>query len=512
MREISPVYTQGTPGYYSPRDLVLQMIVYGDITAWRTARMMRVAEESRIEGRTVLVLTENEQVEHLASQGFVIYRPSVQGLNPKVDALTIVDALRNGKSVVVNTDQIEQLDKNMLVRHINNGLATMSLRDLAIVVESTEAFYPRRRSRGDNAGMDTMNNLLKRAKAAGAYVAFAAESPDEIAVEISRSCGTPVVGCISNEDRAKAVAKSVDMRLMKPRDEMYGMKTLNQNDFYIFNRFTAPRQGQGQLPLEIDVTMASVVQMAIVPCWLRDQILACGFDPNTPTPPPTIDRDEQKRFETELETARQEADEVPAIAAKTSAAPVKATVSGANDNTRKATARRSRNRLENRGEGVAIIEAAGLTNALRMMTYARTVLNARNGKLNIALDGRATARSVANKVIEDEALREAIMAGYSIAHRSRKTDHVVSGTAYATAYYQAMIEDLDLARSFHTEMSVAGLRTGRRSERAIDMHAAMARIGEGGDPAVRAEAQYQLVRNAWGVYAMLNRKPLPQAA
>jgi len=519
MRELSPVKTSGVGGYYSDEDLVLQMMIYGDITPWRCARMMRIAEEEQAKGRMTLVLTEADAVNHLARLGFLVFRPATHGFNAEADIALIVSMLQAGRMIVINTNELGDEEKYHITRQLVAAFSVMDISKLSLIVESTEQFFARRWNFGKKAGMPTLNNLLKRAKTTGAHFAFASESPEEIAVEISRSCGTPAVGRISNHDRARSVGKSVDPRLFQHADEIYGIKAQNPNDFYLYNRTTAPRQdgAQGVLPIETQMTIQALTQTHTVPCWLTDRTLDCGFNPQSPTPGPDLEDDDQKDFREALETARDQA-EAPAIAAKLETVIRRvAAPAGANDNAmrprrRASKARKASNRLVGKTDAYTQLVAAGIGNGKKLMSYARTMLNARHGRLNVTLDGRTTARSVAQRVIDDKLLRDAINAGVAVAKRITDADHVVSGVAYATAYYQALKEDEDMARRFHVEMAVTGLRGGQRPARALDLEAGLRGMGTTTDASDRSESQYQFVRNAWKVHVTLNQRKPAMAA
>lgn len=514
MRELSPVQTLGVEGYYSNEDLILQMIFYSDITSWRTARLMQVAEECRRDGRSVLVLTENAEVEHLANLGFLVYRPSLHGLNPIADAMAVVARIRAGDSVVVNTTQTELHPRNIMMRYLLNGLASMDISNLGIVVENTEAFFPRKRSYGDNEGMHTMGVLLRRAKVARIPVAFGAESPQEIAREIGKSCGTPAVGRITNDECMRDVSRGIDARIRRHGNELYGVKSLDPRDFYLFNRYTAPRQAAAQMELEIGVNVEALTRSSIVPCWLSDRVLQCGFRPEAPAPGPELESDEQKRFEDEIEQSRAENEEGREAASSRQPAPVAV---AAPSNVVKMRVSKpvqgratQRNRLAS-GEAVPIV-AAKFSNAERLVAIGRTVITSRGGRLYAPLDGRLTPRSLAQRIIDDADLREAILAGHSVYTRFTRSSGFVSSRAYAAALYQAMQEDVDLARSFHSEMSVTGLRSGRRSARALDFEAGLRRIGETGDSNERSEAQYQMIRQAWSTYRTIMSNTARSAA
>lgn len=524
MRELSPVQTAGIEGYYSKEDMVLQMIFYSDITSWRTARLMQVAEECRGDMRSVLVLTENCEVEHLAKVGFLVYRPSLHGLDAEADAMAVIARLRDGDSVVVNTTETELHPKNLLMRHLMNGLAGMNISQLALVVENTEAFFPRKRSYGDNEGMHTMGNLLRRAKTARAPFVFGAESPQEIAREIAKSCGTPIVGRITNDECMRDVSRAVDVRIRKYADApFYGTKALDPRDFYIYNRYTAPRQEAPQMELGIDVGIHALTRGHLVPCWLSDRVLTCGFLPDAPTPGPDLDGKEQKRFDEEIRQSRIDGDvgsQAPASTPVTPATPATdalpsnvvpmRTKRQAATTTKVAKARSSRIATS---EAMVMVEAAGILNAERYVGIGRTVVNARGGRLYPPLDRRLTPRSLAQRVISDDRLREAILAGYALCSRFTRSGAVASSRAYATAYYQAMQEDLALARSFHAEIAVDGIRSaGRRSPRALDLETGLRRLGGIDDVVERGEAQYQAIRSAWTAYLSANARAMEMAA
>lgn len=518
MRDISPVKTSGVTGYYSDEDLVMQIMLYGDITPWRCARMMRIAEEERAKERMVLVLTENEIVSHLSVLGFLVYRPATHGFNAS-DIAVIIGQLQAGDAVVINTNELGDDDKYRISRLLVAALSLMDISRLSLVVESTEQFFSRRWNYGNKAGMPTLNNLLKRAKGSGAHMAFAAESPKEIAIEIANSCGTAAVGRVSNNDRATAVGNSVDKRLVRNANEMWGIKALNPNDFYLYNHTTAPRQAaaQGVLPIETPVNMLAMTQMSMLPCRLRDEPLFCLYDPSKPTPTPDLDGEHQEAFVDLIERGRDEADaeaERPAIAARKDSPSVSRAVSIANDNATAPVRRKAvRTRFTGASTAVAMIRAAGIQNADRYVTIGLKVVNARGGRLNAPLHGRLTPQSLATKVIKDDLLRDAIRTGFAVAHRSRSDKStVISAPAYAAAFYHALGEDQALARRFHAEMFVEGVRSGKRSPQGRDLDAAMRQIGTEANSTLRSEAQYQLLRNAWILFQNANRAALPKAA
>jgi hypothetical protein len=509
------VQTLGVEGYYSNEDLILQMIFYSDITSWRTARLMQVAEECRQAGRSVLVLTENAEVEHLASIGFLVYRPSMHGLNPIADAMAIVARIKAGDSVVVNTTQTELYPRNVMIRHLLNGLAAMDIGNLGLVVENTESFFPRKRSHGDNEGMHTLAMLLRRAKVARIPVAFGAESSQEIAREIGKSCGTPVVGRITNDECMRDISKALDTRIRRYANELYGIKALDPRDFYLYNRYTAPRQAARQMELEIGVSVEALTRGSIVPCWLSDRVLTCGFRPEAPTPGPDLDGEDQSTFVEEIEQARADSEEGREAAVNVQPAPVaSATPSNVVRMRTSKTAQASsapRGRMAS-GEAVPMVAAAGFLNAGRLVTIGRAVITSRGGRLYAPLDRRLTPRSLAQRIVGDATLREAILAGQAVCLRFMRSTGVVSSRAYASALYQAMQEDLDLARSFHAEMSVEGVRSGRRSARAMDLDTGLRRLGEIKDTMERGEAQYQMIRQAWFAYRTIMSDTVRPAA
>lgn len=519
MRDISPVETPGVASYYTNEDLVLQMIIYGDISSWRCARMMRIAEEQAAENRMVLVLTENESVSHLASLGFIVYRPAVHGYsNTDIDVL--IALLQGGQHIVIDTNLLEDEQKYEISRLLVGALSTINVARLSLIIESTEQFYARRWNYGNRSGVPVLNNLLKRFKAQGSRVAFGAESPEEIAIEIARSCGTSAVGRISNHDRVKAVGRSVDHRLPKHADRLYGIKLLDPNDFYLYNRTTAPRLGerQAELPLNVPVTGEAIARAHIVPCWLKDYDLECGFNPNSPTPGPELDSDKQKEMIEALDEARDNEQRVAAKAVQEAIAKAGSIVT-ANDN---AAPRRNRKtatpqRLSGSQYAVERVEAAGIPNAKRLVSMGLKAINSRGGRLNVPLHGGITAKNLADRIIEDELLREAVTAAATLANRFASFEGTsVSGVACAAAYYQALCENATLARAFYHEMFVEGQSRKKRepvlSPSASAMKIALCQLGAEANAKRRTESQYLHLRNAWDQFRTDHEAPVRKAA
>lgn len=519
MRDISPVETPGVASYYTNQDLVLQMIIYGDISSWRCARMMRIAEEQAADDRMVLVLTENESVSHLASLGFIVYRPAVHGYsNTDIDVL--IALLQGGQHVVIDTNLLEDEQKYEISRLLVGALSRINVAKLSLIIESTEQFYARRWNFGNRSGVPVLNNLLKRFKAQGSRVAFGAESPEEIAIEIARSCGTSAVGRISNHDRVKAVGRSVDHRLPKHADRLYGIKLLDPNDFYLYNRTTAPRMAerQAELPLNVPVTGEAIARAHIVPCWLKDYDLECGFDPNSPTPGPELDG---KGQETMIKVLKEARESELLIAAKSvqEAIAKSGSIVTANDNAgpRRDQKASTPQRLSGSQYAVQRVEAAGIPNAKRLVSMGLKAINSRGGKLNAPLHGGITAKNLADRIIEDELLREAVTAAASLANRFSSIEGTsVSGVAYAAAYYQALCEHATLARAFHHEMFVEGQSRGASdatlSPRAYAMKTALCQLGAEANMKRRSESQYLHLRNAWGQFRAEHEAPARKAA
>lgn len=513
MKEMTPVKTPGVSGYYTPSDLVLQMIFYGDITPWRCARIMRIAEEEQDAERKVLLITENASVAHLVMRGFRLYRPAEQGYD-KADIDAIITALMAGTPIIIDTNGLLEKPKLEISRKVANALSELSTDDLSslsFIVESTEQFFARRWNYGEKSGVPVLNNLLKRFKAAGTHVVFGAESPQEIAIEIARSCGTSVVSLTSNNDRAKAIARTVDSRLSKHAHEIYGLGLLNVDEFYLYNRSTAPRQGQMALGLFPDVPVSSqaMTMSCLVPCWLKDSPLACGFDPNDPTKP-RLDTDGQSAFVKMLIENRDAQPDAkggsPSIAAT------------ANDNaprrrSRKTVRRQAPTRFMGSRYVVEQLKAKGVPNAERMVAFGLKAINARGGKLNVPLHGGITAQKLVKRIIEDELLREAVVTAGNIEGRYTATKGViVSGVSYAAAHYQSLCENPVLARKFHDEMFVAGRQTGEQSEDGINLERALVQLGTERDVKRRTESQYQLLMNAWNRFVEADTPKARKAA
>lgn len=502
MREVNPIKMLGIDGYYSTDDLRRQMIFYGDITAFRTARIMKVAEECAKRKRNVLVLTENQDVLSLANQGFLVYRPAAIGCNPEIDGPQIVAAVMSGQNIIVCTDRMQQIPKNALLKHILNSLAEEDLDNLSMGYDVAECYHPRKRNHNDSNGIATLNNLLKRGKADGAEFFFGAESPDEIAKEISESCGVPVVSLITNNSRAKKVSDMVDKRIWKYADEIFGIKALNENDFYLWNGHTAARQEpqQGELPIELNLDIQALTQHTVLPRWLKDKKLDCGYDPTDPRGTRTQDEaDGQAAFLKSITEARDNPD--AEAAAKTTS--VRA-MGVANDNPKPLRGRKRMVIKEGRQEAIERIRQAGVTSPERAYTLSRTILNSRPEALFRPADGRMTANSVATQVIENENLATARIGAFAYSQRLLKKKVSVSSVAYGAALYQAMIEDADLALEFHHEVAKKNLRSGERSQRALDLEAGLAAIAAASEGSDRAERQYQLVQSTWHSYRAAN--------
>lgn len=519
MRDISPVETPGVASYYTDEDLALQMIIYGDISSWRCARMMRIAEEQSKKDRMVLVLTENESVSHLATLGFLVYRPSAHGYR-NTDIAVLIGLLQAGQNIVIDTNLLEDERKYEISRELVGALSTINVARLSLIVESTEQFYARRWNYGNRSGVPVLNNLLKRFKAQGSRVAFGAESPEEIAIEIARSCGTSAVGRISNHDRVRAVGKSVDPRLPQHADRLYGIKLLDPNDFYLYNRTTAPRIGdrQAELPLNVPVTGDAIARAHIVPCWIRDHELECGFDPNSPTPGPELDSEGQEAMIKALQEARESELLIAAKSVQEAIAKTGSIVT-ANDNAgpRRYQKASAPQRLSGSQYAVERVEAAGIPNAKRMISMGLKAINSRGGRLNVPLHGGITAKNLADRIIKDELLREAVTAAASLANRFSSFEGTsVSGVAYAAAYYQALCEHVTLARAFHHEMFVEGQSRKASdvtlSPRAYAMKTALCQLGAEVNTKRRSESQYLHLRNAWGQFRAEHQMPARKAA
>lgn len=170
----------------------------------------------------------------------------------------------------------------------------------------------------------------------------------------------------------------------------------------------------------------------------------------------------------------------------------------ANDNLH--DGKRTKNtRLSGTKDAAALLREAGIQNADRMVSFGLKAINAREGRLNVPLRCDITWRGLAERLIHDALLREAVSAGSAISQRyTGNKAIVVSGAAYTTAYYQALNDNANLARQFHIDMFLTDPMN--RSAESKSLEQALKQLGTEKDVKRRSESQYLHLRSAWMRY------------
>lgn len=516
MREVTIVNTIGISGNVNIQDLALQSIVYSDISSFRTAVGIRMAEKMNSEGFAVLFTTEDDNTEILAANGYIIYRSDHEDFNAEVDAKIIASYMGDRISVVFNTNKTTQFNKNSIIRALNDYLSEMSLKDIGFVYDGIENHQPRKRNSGNGVTIDNHANLMRRAKVSGSPVFYGAESPGEIPAEIANSCGTILVGTITNFERARAVAKITGVSaITRYAKDCYGVCALNRRDFYIFNPFTAAREatdGQGDMTISAE----TITRMAAVPRWLEDEEIQCGYNPQNPTPYDGEKTPSQVRFESELDEARTEfltnQSATEATMRKVGRHVMKNIrhAASANDNARKKAY--TGTRLEGVDTAVRKLQKNGVGSAADLFRCAKVLLNSSGHKMYDGNGRRYTANGIATRLLTHSSIDLAFNAGRRFAREMRKEhNQTVNGVVYAAAYYHAMQEDANLARAFNKDVFALNNSQPKLIDEMIKKISA---VDAEMDKRAVNEARFKIIRDSWKIYQAINqdRLRLPNAA
>ena len=509
---------------YTENDFNHQIIVYGDGTRWRSALMMRMAEERRDAGRRVLVLTENEDVLSLTNtHDFLVYQPSALGAvhemdkreaeqTLKIDAASVATGLAAGHSIIICCNQMEQGPKHLFTKTLLDHMAKQELANVTMIYDVTESFHNRKRHLSRPDGINTLNNMLKRAKVQGAEMVFGAESPAEIAVEIAESCGVNIVGLTTSDSRARKIAQQVDTDLKKHRNSLYGLKAIAANEHFVYNHHSAVRAMAQNPNMRLDpmIDREHLMRLGALPTRLPAFELACGYDPSDPDNTRSYRRrDLQDSFEATILEERQTAIEVINNTAKSTMKPAARArtcdnanpLNIANDNaplrapTQRSGAKRAkrksapRHRLTGIQPAIAMLTDKKIPKPSTRFMIARTIMNSTADKLQRPMDRRITANSIAQRLLNDETMAQCITVGLRTVSLAYYHGKRVSGGACAAALYHASIECPDTGLELRTSLA------RHNKERNVELGKAITdtlySLSIIDDEKERAEAQYK---------------------
>lgn len=500
-------------GTWTERDLRMQMIVYSNINAWRTALMMQIAEREKANGRAVLFFTENPFAEHLTmpfpagspKEPFYLYRPGPAYQASDID--TIIDYLSRGKSVIFDTNKISTIwFKHEILANMVAGLSgeKMSITNLTMVFESCEQFYGRQYNYGDRSAIGMFKVFIDRCKAEGAHVIFAAQSSRDIPKEIATSCGTSILGLISNNLQATNTSTDIHKPLLEYLDRPFGLSRKSENDFFIFSKTTSPEEGMMASDLPEEMFSKSVMEQQVLPspARLHDIALQCSFDPRKPKASPEYKSSHQDEFQDKILEAREEVEnsiEPNEIDVATQES--EASTANDNQNVSSSVATKTRKtkptKFTDPQSAIAMLRSKGFSNPKDMVMIGLKVVSVQKNVLNSKIPASLTPTTLVRRLVRDERLREAIeTAKVSTQAIHDRHGFDVNVNSYASAYYQALKNNAKLARKFNAE-----LLGDDSSQDIAQLRDSLEAFSKEADDKRRTEAQYRSILSTWKRYA-----------
>ncbi len=504
----NPVGEYTLQGYYKPYDLVQQMIIYADITDYRTAVMMKIAEEEKTARRSVVFFTENPSTLFLINNGFILYEPGMEYTASDIDI--IIDAITRGQSIIFSTNNIGNPEtKRAMIHQLVSALCSgsVNISNLSMIFENVEQLYSRTWDQATKSGMPTFMDLLGRAKAEHCHVAFAAQSSRNIPRKLADSCSTTIIGRISNRNRAIATAKDIDPRLIRQLDKPFGILMQSEKIFHLYNRTTAQMQGASEtdLPEDIKKVIESMAKEGPLPLptRLKQEDLQCKFDPDNPKRYRRSEIKIQSKFERKIKAKRDEVNALTSPANITSAyiptAKIAASNGVANDNHVR-PAQKIGHKREKRFDAqtaIALMRNKGFANPADLVIVGLKVISASKMKLNERVIPSLTPLGMMRRLAADNNLRKAIIAGVDFAaENSVEGLTKVSAPAYAAAYYEALQSEDQFADLFQKQVNVETLQ----------------KLGAETDELRSSESQYQFLRGEICRIQRANKSAGKQAA
>jgi hypothetical protein len=491
------------------------MIVYADQSTYRTALLMKVAEEQHLyKNRKVVYLSESPYSRHLMKLGFLNYQPE-DSYHP-ADIDVIISNIAAGNSIIFNTFRIgNKMLKQEALRLLIEGLLSpaINLDEITLIIENVVVFYARQRNRGSHSGMDLFNDFLQTARDLRMPVALAAHSSEEIPKEIANNCSYIVVGKIDQPARSLHTSYSVCPQLRAYFQHSNGVPNLCSKDFFVY-KFHSPIREVLSDELkeklseeEFEKICTGYERFSAKPFFiikLEQKELKCGFDPENPNRGPEYKSEDQDRFNSELEEARDEEDEVSEEseenedfkrleqAQKKSYAILNSgkknvittsfnnTKPVANDNIslKKKVAASSQNRRlfakVNYSSGI------GRNNLVKIGLPA---LNATPAKLYNA-PKRQSDKKLAENLNKNRKLKEAVREGMKYARLHSEPGISISAVAVTAVLYKALRSKMNFPYAFLQNIDLMQIKT----------------LAAAGDTVQSADAQYKYMLSVWMDY------------
>jgi hypothetical protein len=530
---ISPVYGVVFHGQIDPENFNSHIVFYADPSVFRTARTMEMCQMLYNYGYNQMILTESEYVGHLINLNhgqFVIYDTSAPGFAPIPDGAYVASQLAAGMSVIIKTKMTHLDDVNVFLWSLNNSLAVQDISNMAVVLENTDLYYPRKRSHTDSPALATFKQLKSRLKNDRIPCVLVAGGPEEIPIEFVMNSGITMFGKIESEKNAAKLASTIDERLRTGNKYSTGISKMDHSDHYIYNESSAIRRGNAGPNGELVINNQTDTINLAAPFKIRDVKLQFDFDPYNPKEYKKIETPAQKKFDRELEEIRSRVEQEETINSKNkktiieSAERIRALINGhtfslrskkpiANDNEGRATLPGKKDILIDREEGVTLLVKNNIPNARAVLSIARKITLSAPGKMKES-SRCVNAKNLAKKILSNPELLEACQGGIRIKARIKNAGGHMSEYAYGMAYFHALNEDKVLAREYHTELEhMHRPVTWGDSWIQIFVNGVM-NISAKTNKNASVEEQYKFIRNHWITYRATETKavPLPKAA